>query len=111
MSKKKKAKSKAKAKPRRKVAVVESAPVEEGRKAQRLNMRLSWKDYQRLIELRSLLRAESDSSTVRTLIRLHYAAEQSALAKLRRTDPTAVAQIERLTERARQMGLFPEDVS
>lgn len=56
-----------------------------GREIQRrLNIRLDVETYDKLAELRQVLGLRGDSETIRTLIRLHHAAERAAIKRLRR---------------------------
>jgi hypothetical protein len=52
----------------------------------KVNLRLTQGDYGKLLELRMVLHSASDSQTLRTLVRLHWQAEQAAVKRMRR-DP------------------------
>lgn len=68
-----------------------------------VNVRLSWQDYQRLLELRLAMHLASDSATVRALIRLNHTERKSAIAALARRDPAFVERYEELQQAARQL--------
>ena len=70
-------------------------PLEPKTMTQRLTIRMQWEDWQKLRELQLVLRLPTPGHTVRSLIRMHYAVEQSAVRKMRR-DPRAKAELARL---------------
>lgn len=74
-------------------------------KGRRLALRLSWPDYQMLLELRLALHLDSDSAAVRSLIRLNHSHYKREIAKARK-DPIFTERLEDLTNEARQLGLF-----
>jgi len=59
-------------------------PTEAKTMTQRLTVRMQWEDWRLLRELQLVLRMPTPGHTVRTLIRMHAAAERAALKRLRK---------------------------
>jgi len=75
--------------------------------AKRLSMRIEWVDYQRLLELRVLMRADSDSHALRSLIGMCWKDRKTQLAKARK-DAGYRERLQELTDEARQLTLLEE---